>query len=60
MTWTTDQALRSGGRQFDGHHKRPAEEDDAFLDHHIEEVLGTFSDAARGRTSVDAEEQRLE
>ncbi|HUA71175.1 MAG TPA: hypothetical protein VMA96_08845 [Solirubrobacteraceae bacterium] len=41
--------------------ERPAEEDDALLDHHIEEVLGTFSDAARVRKpGADSEGQQLE
>jgi hypothetical protein len=35
-------------------------EDDALLDHHIEEMLGTFSVAVRTRESRDAEGQRLE
>jgi hypothetical protein len=36
-------------------------EDEALLDHHIEEMLGTFSDAARKREPrVDAEGQQLE
>jgi hypothetical protein len=30
-------------------------EDDALLDHHIEEMLRTFSDAARVRENGDAE-----
>lgn len=34
-------------------------EDDALLDHHIEEMLGTFSDVGRMRESGDDEGQRL-
>lgn len=48
---TTGSALRSEGRQDNAYPERPAIEDDALLDHHIEEMLGTFNDAARMRES---------
>jgi len=36
-----------------------AVEDDRLLDHHIEEILGTFTDAARMRESApNAEQER--
>jgi len=39
----------------------PAEEDERFLDHHIEEMLGTLSHAARTRESgLDAGRQPLD
>jgi hypothetical protein len=61
LTWTTESASRSGGRQHDGHRERPAGEDEALLDHHIEEMLGTFGDAVHIRESGDeAENERLE
>ncbi len=37
---------RDRGRQESGEHVRPTVEDGRLLDHHIEEVLGAFSDAA--------------
>lgn len=61
MAWTTGQAPRSGGRQQDGHPERPTIEDEAFLDHHIEETLLTMSDTVRLRASgVDGEEPAFE
>jgi hypothetical protein len=61
LAWTTPPASRSGGQQHDGHPERPATEDDAFLDHHIEETLQTLSDTARLRGSdVDGEEPGFE
>jgi hypothetical protein len=32
-------------------------EDDRLLDHHIEEILGTFTDAARMRENAPSAEQ---
>jgi hypothetical protein len=61
LAWTRQPAARSGGRQQDGHPERPAIEDEAFLDHHIEETLRTMSDTVRLRASdVDGEEQASE
>jgi len=61
LTWRTESASQGGGQQHQERRERPAEEDDALLDHHIEEVLGTFSDAARVRKpGADSEGQQLE
>jgi hypothetical protein len=61
LAWTTQPAARSGGRQQAGHPERPAMDDEALLDHHIEEMLRTMSDTARPRASdVDREEQAFE
>lgn len=54
VAWTTESGGRRGGRQNDGHLDRTTVEDEALLDHHIEEVLGTVGDAVRLRES-DAE-----
>jgi hypothetical protein len=59
LGWTTEPILRSGRRQHDGEPERPVVEDDAFLDHHVEEMLGTFSDAVRLRGGGTGERQRL-
>jgi len=43
----------------DGQFEQPAAEDDRLLDHHIEEVLGTFTAVARmGGSAPNAEEHR--
>ena len=48
-------------RQQNWQHDAPAVDDDRFGDHHIEEVLSTFRDAARLRESASGdEEQRLD
>ena len=48
-----------GPGKENGQPEQPAVEDDRLLDHHTEEVLGTFRDAGRGReTAPDAGEQR--
>ena len=38
--------VRNRGRQENGPPVRPTMEDERLLDHHIEEVLGAFNDAA--------------
>jgi hypothetical protein len=43
LTWTTDPGSRGDGRRNGGHPERPAVEEDVLLDHHIEEMLGTFA-----------------
>ena len=56
--WKTERGPGSRGTQ-NGQPEQPATEDDRVLDHHIEEVLGTFTDAARMRESAaNAEKQR--
>jgi hypothetical protein len=46
------------GRQHNGEPEPPAVEDERFLDHHIEEILGTLSHAVRTRESgLDADRQ---
>jgi hypothetical protein len=61
LAWTTRPVSRSGGQQPDGHPERPAMDDEAFLDHHIEETLRTMSDTVRLPASdVDGEEQAFE
>jgi len=49
-----------GGRASqNGQSEQPAVADDWLLDHHIEEILGTFTAAARTRESApNAEEER--
>ncbi len=51
LAWTTEPARRNGGRQHGRPAERPVVEDDALLDHHIEEMLGMVSDAVRTRES---------
>ena len=61
MAWETEPGAGSRGRQDNGAPESPAEEDERFLDHHIEEVLGTLSHAARTRESgLDAGRQPLD
>jgi hypothetical protein len=60
LAWRTEPVLRSGAQQHDGEPERQVVENDAFLDHHIEEMLGTFSDAVRMPGSGDTEGQRLQ
>jgi len=47
LAWSQKRSCVVVGPQHDGAAERPPVEDDAFLDHHIEEMLGTFSDAVR-------------
>ena len=58
LVWNTE----PGSRARKGQNGRPegiGVEDDRLLDHHIEEVLGTFRDATRVReTDPDPGEQR--
>jgi hypothetical protein len=55
LAWATEPASRNGGRHDDGRPERALVEDDALLDHHIEGMLRTLSDAVRVRDSGDAE-----
>ena len=58
MAWETEPDAASRGRQNDAEPEPPAVEDERFLDHHIEEILGTMSPAARARESdLDADRQ---
>ena len=56
--WKTEPGPGSRARQ-NGQSEQPAVEDDRLLDHHIEEILGTFTAVARMRESApNAEEHR--
>ena len=58
LVWKTEPGPGSRARQ-NGRPEQPAVEDDRLLDHHIDEILGTFTAAARMRESApNAEEQR--
>lgn len=58
MAWKTQPGAGSRGRQNNGEPEPPAEEDDRFLDHHIEETLGALSHAAATReTRLDGTER---
>ena len=56
LVWKTEPGPGSRARQ-NGQSEQPAVEDDRLLDHHIEEKLGTFTDAARTRESASNAEQ---
>lgn len=61
MAWETEPSAGSRGRQQNGEPEPPAVEDQRFLDHHIEEILGTLSRAGRTRDSgLDADRQSLD
>jgi hypothetical protein len=49
LAWETEPGAGSRGRQQNGEPELPAVEEERFLDHHIEEILGTLSHAARTR-----------
>jgi hypothetical protein len=51
LAWESEPGAGSRGRQNNGEPEPPAEEDDRFLDHHIEEMLGALSHAAATRES---------
>jgi hypothetical protein len=58
LVWKAEPGPRSRASQ-NGQSEQPAVEDDRLLDHHIEEILGTFTAAARMRDSnPDPGEQR--
>jgi hypothetical protein len=58
LVWKREPGPDNRARQ-DGQSEHPAVEDDRLLDHHIEEVLGTFTAVARMRGSApNAEEHR--
>ena len=56
LVWKAEPGPRSRARR-NGQSEQPAVEDDRLLDHHIEEILGTFTDAARTRESASNAEQ---
>jgi hypothetical protein len=61
LAWETKPGAGSRARQHHGEPEPPAVEDERFLDHHIEEVLGTLSLVAWTRESgLDAETQPLD
>lgn len=61
MAWETEPGAGRPGRQHTGEPEPPAEEEERFLDHHIEQMLGTLSHAARTRESgLDAGRQPLD
>ena len=61
MAWETEPSAGSRGRQQNAEPGPPAVEDQRFLDHHIEEILGTLSHAARTRESgLGGDSQPLE
>jgi hypothetical protein len=58
LTWDTERGARDRAAHRDGHQpEQRAEDEDRLLDHHIEEILGTLSDASRetesGRNATD-------
>lgn len=56
MAWETEPGATGRERQHDREPEPPTVEDERFLDHHIEEVLGTLSQAALTRQSgLDAD-----
>jgi hypothetical protein len=57
----TESGAGSRGRQQDGDLEPRTVEDERFLDHHIEEILGTLSHTARTRESdLDVRSESLE
>ncbi len=61
MAWETEPGASGRGRQHDGEPEPLTVEDERFLDHHLEEVLGTLSQAARTRESgLDADGDPLD
>jgi hypothetical protein len=59
FVWKTDADSGSRGRQQNGQSESPIIEDERLLDHHIEEMLGAFRDAAGTREAgPPAVEQR--
>ena len=51
MAWETEPDADSRALQSNEEPEPPAVEEERFLDHHIEEILGTLSHAARTRRS---------
>ena len=61
MAWETEPGAGSRGRQNNAEPEPPAVEDERFLDHHIEEILGALSHAAPTRNGgLDGERQSLD
>ena len=61
MAWETEPGAGSRGRQHNVEPAPPTVEDTRFLDHHIEEILGTLSHAARtGERGLDGGRQPLD
>jgi hypothetical protein len=56
LVWKTEPGPGSRARQ-NGQSEQKTVEDGRLLDHHIEELLGTFRDAARMRESAPNGEQ---
>jgi hypothetical protein len=55
-----ESGLGGRGRRQNGEPEPPAVEDERFLDHHIEEILGTLGGAARRHESgLDGDMQSL-
>jgi hypothetical protein len=61
LGWEVEPGAGSRGRQQNGEPEPPTVEDERFLDHHIEEVLGTLSRTARTRESgLDSDRHSLD
>jgi hypothetical protein len=61
LAWETEPGAGSRGRQDNGEPEPAAVEDERFLDHHIEEILGTLSHATWMRENgLDADRQPLD
>jgi hypothetical protein len=61
VAWEPEPGVGSSRRQHNAEPEPPPVEDERFLDHHIEEMLGTLSHAARTRESgLDADGQPLD
>jgi hypothetical protein len=60
LAWETEPGAGRHARQ-DNEEPEPLDvEDERFLDHHIEEILGALSHAARTREGLDGEGQLLD
>jgi hypothetical protein len=60
FVWKTEPGPDNRARH-NGQSEQPSVEDDRLLDHHIEEILGTLTAAARMRESTsNAEEQPVD
>ena len=61
MACETEPGTRSRGRQHNDEPEPPAVEDERFLDHHIEEILGTLRHATRARENgLDGDSQLVD